>query len=189
MYKYITRQVTNLCSTVCERNADYLDTAHRERMLDAAFKCLDANNQKRIIKTALMCLEQRMRTRGDELNNGQIAADYCKLRFAGEKNEIFGCLFLDSKNRVLSFEKLFFGTINAAVIHPRVVVQKALAVNAANVICTHNHVSGTAEPSKADIEVTKRLKEALALVDVTLLDHLIVGSDNTTSLMARGYLL
>lgn len=187
MYKYITRQVTNLCSTVCERNADYLDTAHRERMLDAALMCLDANNQKRIIKTALMCLEQRMR--GDELNNIRIAADYCKLWFAGEKNEVFGCLFLDSKNRVLSFEKLFFGTINAAVIHPRVVLQRALAVNAANVICTHNHVSGAAEPSKADIEVTKRLKEALALVDVKLLDHLIVGADNTTSLMARGYLL
>lgn len=93
------------------------------------------------------------------------------------EQEVFACLFLNTKHHVISFEKMFFGTIDAASVYPREVVKKALQLNAAAVIFTHNHPSLDSSPSQADITLTKRLEEALALVDVRVLDHIIVGSD------------
>ncbi|EKM95994.1 hypothetical protein C211_09813 [Stutzerimonas degradans] len=101
--------------------------------------------------------------------------DYLKARLRHEPHELFGCLFLDSRHRVLAFEVLFHGTIDGASVYPRQVVKRALAQNAAAVILTHNHPSGVAEPSQADRQLTQRLKEALALIDVRVLDHFIVG--------------
>lgn len=93
------------------------------------------------------------------------------------EQEVFACLFLDTKHHIISFEKMFFGTIDAASVFPREVVKKALLLNAAAVIFTHNHPSLDSNPSQADITLTKLLEEALALVDVRVLDHIIVGSD------------
>ncbi len=102
--------------------------------------------------------------------------------------EIFCCLFLDTRHRVLAFEELFRGTLDGAAVYPREVVKKALAHNAAAVILAHNHPSGVAEPSRADEALTQRLKDALALVDIQVLDHLVVGDGDITSFAERGLL-
>jgi len=99
--------------------------------------------------------------------------------------EVFACLFLDNRNRLIAFEELFRGTIDGASVHAREVVRKALHHNAAAVILSHNHPSGVAEPSDADQQITVRLKEALSLVDVRVLDHIVVG-DETVSMAERG---
>ena len=101
-------------------------------------------------------------------------------------HELFCCLFLDNRHRVLGFNELFRGTIDGTSVYPREVVKEALAVNAAAVILAHNHPSGVAEPSQADERITKRLKSALDLVDIRLLDHLIIGDGAATSLARRG---
>lgn len=100
--------------------------------------------------------------------------------------ELFCCLYLDNRHRVLRFDELFRGTIDGTSVYPREVVKEALAINAAAVILAHNHPSGVAEPSQADERITRRLKSALELVDIRLLDHLIVGDGGTTSLASRG---
>lgn len=101
-------------------------------------------------------------------------------------HELFCCLYLDNRHRVLQFNEMFRGTIDGTSVYPREVVKEALAINAAAVILAHNHPSGVAEPSQADERITRRLKSALELVDIRLLDHLIVGSGETTSLASRG---
>lgn len=111
---------------------------------------------------------------------------YLKAILRQEQHEVFGCLFLDSKNRVLTFETLFHGTINAAYVHPRQVVKRAMVHNAASVILCHNHPSGVTDPSHSDIELTKRLKQALALIDVRVLDHVIIGDGEPLSMVELG---
>lgn len=105
-----------------------------------------------------------------------------------EPHEVFACLFLDNKHRVLAFEPLFHGTIDGASVHPRVVVKRALFHNAAAAIFSHNHPSGVAEPSQADQHITSRLQEALALIDVRVLDHVVVGDGEVVSFAERGWL-
>jgi DNA repair protein RadC len=107
-----------------------------------------------------------------------------KMRHLG--HELFCCLFLDNRHRVLRFDEMFRGTIDGTSVYPREVVKEALAVNAAAVILAHNHPSGVAEPSQADERITRRLKSALELVDIRLLDHLIIGDGRATSLANRG---
>jgi DNA repair protein RadC len=97
-------------------------------------------------------------------------------------------MFLDSQHRLIAFERLFRGTIDGASVYPRVVVRRALELNAAAVIFTHNHPSGVPEPSTADINITKRLKDALGLIDVRVLDHIIAGTDGTSSMAESGLL-
>ncbi len=101
-------------------------------------------------------------------------------------HELFCCLYLDNRHRVLRFDELFRGTIDGTSVYPREVVKEALAVNAAAVILAHNHPSGVAEPSQADERITRRIKSALDLVDIRLLDHMIVGAGRATSLASRG---
>lgn len=103
-------------------------------------------------------------------------------------HEVFACLFLDNKHRVLAFEELFRGTIDGAAVYPREVVRRCLEHNAAALILAHNHPSGVAEPSEADRSITRRLVEAVALVDVRVLDHLVIGDDHWVSLAERGWL-
>ena len=111
---------------------------------------------------------------------------FLKSRMRHLDHELFCCLFLDNRHRVLRFDELFRGTIDGTSVYPREVVKEALAVNAAAVILAHNHPSGVAEPSQADEHITRRLKAALELVDIRLLDHLIIGDGNATSLAGRG---
>lgn len=111
---------------------------------------------------------------------------YLKSMLRHEPSEAFGCLFLDNKHRPLVFEILFRGTINHATVHPREVVRRSLAHNAAAVILCHNHPSGDASPSPADVDITRVLKKALSLVDVRVLDHIIIGDNEPLSMAERG---
>ncbi len=113
--------------------------------------------------------------RGDSITNPDDTIRYLQSQLRDRPHEIFACLMLDNRNRVIAFRELFRGTIDGANVYPREVVKQALADNAACVILAHNHPSGVCEPSQADIQITERLKQALALVDIRVLDHVIVG--------------
>ncbi len=103
-------------------------------------------------------------------------------------HEVFCCLFMDNRHRVLAFDELFRGTIDAAAVYPREIVKQALTRNAAAVILAHNHPSGVAEPSQSDQLITRRIRDALELVDIRLLDHFIIGDNQCVSLASRGLL-
>lgn len=126
--------------------------------------------------------------RGDALCSPQQTARFLQARLRDYPFEVFAVLFLDNRHRVLAFEEMFRGTIDGASVHPREVVRRALQLNAAALILSHNHPSGVAEPSQADQRITRRLSDALALVDVRVLDHLIVGDGVCCSLAERGLL-
>jgi DNA repair protein RadC len=126
--------------------------------------------------------------RPDALSNPAACADYLRARIAAYPYEVFACLFLDNRHRVIAFEELFRGSIDGASVHPREVVRRCLAHNAAAVIFAHNHPSGVAEPSQADRDITAELKRALALIEVRVLDHFIVGTGKPLSLAERGWI-
>jgi DNA repair protein RadC len=132
-------------------------------------------------------LESRLR-RGDVLSNPGDTRRFLEARLKGYPHEVFACLFLDTRHRVICFEELFHGTIDGAGVHPREVVRRALGHNAAAMIVTHNHPSGVAEPSRADRALTRRLQEAAALIDVRLLDHVVIGDGETVSFADRGWI-
>ena len=115
-------------------------------------------------------------------------ADYLKLHFAGQAHESFAVLFLSAQHTMLSFEDMFRGTLTQTGVYPREVVKRALQLNASAVILAHNHPSGAVEPSEADLLLTRVLKEALALVDVQVLDHFVVGHNRAASMAERGLL-
>jgi len=118
--------------------------------------------------------------------NAQTVKDYLRLKIFDYPAEVFGVLFLDIKNRLLADEELFQGTLNGSSVYPRIVVQKALAVNAGFLILYHNHPSGDPKPSNNDALITTRLIEALALVDIEVLDHIIVGVEGAVSMAEKG---
>lgn len=123
--------------------------------------------------------------RGATMNNPNTVKDYCHLMIADRESEVFGVLFLDSQMQLIKFEILFQGSVAEAVVFPREVVRKVLEHNAACVILTHNHPSGLVEPSNADRTLTRRLRDALDLIDVRVLDHVIVGN-GTYSMAEHG---
>lgn len=125
---------------------------------------------------------------GSTLTNPRATREFLRMRLRDLPYEVFCCVFLDSRHRVIAFEELFRGTIDGASVHPREVVRQALARNAAAVILAHNHPSGFAEPSHADELITRRLKEALSLVDIRVLDHVVVGDAGCESFAERGLL-
>ena len=142
-----------------------------------------------LIHQALCILDRRLRTQDDVfITNPEDTRTYLRLKLAEREAEVFCVLFLTNRHRVIAFTEMFQGTIDGATVHPREVVKQALRLNAAAVILAHNHPSGVAEPSRADEAITRRLRDALALVDIRVLDHLIVGGQDTTSLAERGLL-
>jgi DNA repair protein RadC len=120
------------------------------------------------------------------LANPRRSAEYLQAALLGRPYEVFACLFLDQRHRVLRFEELFRGTIDGATVYPREVVLRALALNARALICAHNHPSGSPDPSSADNVLTRHLRDALALVEVRLLDHFVIGQGSVVSLAERG---
>ena len=125
---------------------------------------------------------------GPSLSPPRATRDFLVARLRDLEHEVFCCLYLDNRHRLIHFEELFRGTIDGASVHPREVVKQALQWNSAAVIVAHNHPSGIAEPSQADELITQRVKQALALVDIRLLDHVIVGDGTSVSLAERGVL-
>ena len=126
--------------------------------------------------------------RGISLNDAADTKRYLQQRLRHYSHEVFACIFLDTKHRLIAFDELFSGTIDGASVYPREVVKQALAHNAAAVIFSHNHPSGVAEPSHADQQITQRLKSALELVDIRVLDHIIIGDGEPLSFAERGLL-
>ena len=140
----------------------------------------------KIIKRALKILESRMTYETDFFNNPKDTKDYLRLKLGGKEREVFAVLYLSNRNQLISYEELFFGTIDGSSVYPREVVKLALKHNAAAIILAHNHPSGVCEPSKADEDITKRIRAACGLVEIRLLDHLIVSGKDAVSLAERG---
>ncbi len=122
------------------------------------------------------------------LTNPQMVRSFLRSRLRHHQHEMFAALFLDTQNKLLAFEILFQGTLDSCAVHPREVVKRAIALHAASIIFAHNHPSGHAEPSAADKSITERLKGALALIDVRVLDHLVIGERDIVSLAERGWI-
>lgn len=141
-----------------------------------------------IVHEALRVTGKVVRAHGPVLSNPRIVKQHLQLRFADLEHEVFVVLFLSNRHKLIKLEEMFRGTIDGASVYPREVVKRALQLNAAAVIFAHNHPSGLPEPSQADELITRRLKEALALVDVRVLDHLVIGTDFVESFAERGLL-
>ena len=144
-------------------------------------------SQEATIREAISILETRLKNK-EVFSNPSEVKDLCRLKIGHMRDEYFCCLFLSAQHHLISFERLFRGTIDGSAVHPRVVVRRALELNAAAIIFTHNHPSGVSEPSSADIRMTNKLREALALVDVRVIDHLVAGTNETTSMAEKGLL-
>lgn len=138
-----------------------------------------------VMEMARRAMEEKMRDR-DVLNSPAAVKDYLRLTIGRKAYEVFAVLFLDAQNRPVAIEEMFRGTLTQTSVYPREVVKRALHHNAASVILAHNHPSGTSEPSNADQILTQALKNALALIDIRILDHFIVGGGTVLSFAERG---
>lgn len=156
----------------------------RLRTVRVALDSIDADT---IVVGALRILEARARY-GNALTSPAAVRDYLRLAIAGKEHEVFMCIWLDAQHRALAFEEVFRGTLTQTSVYPREVVKAALRRNAAAVVFAHNHPSGVAQPSQADELLTRSLKQALALVEVNVLDHFIVAGDQAISFVERGLL-
>ncbi|WP_130537873.1 RadC family protein [Thiomicrorhabdus indica] len=152
---------------------------------DGAYRVRGEVSEAEILSFAQSLIAEKFK-RGDALTSPSMTHHYFMHRLAGYEHEVFACLFLDNQHRVIKFEEMFKGTINAANVYPREIVKMALSLNAAAMICVHNHPSGDTTPSESDKSLTKTLQDSLDLVDVRLLDHLIIGGGEYTSFAEKG---
>lgn len=155
------------------------------RLEDMTAGTMNQVEKDTVIMLAMTMLSSRHH-RGRTISSPGDTQAYLRLKLADVKTERFGCVFLDNRHRILGIRELFQGTIDGTSVYPRVVVQECLEINAAAVILYHNHPSGVAEPSQADEMITRRLKSALELVDIRLLDHVVVAAGDCVSLASRG---
>lgn len=163
-------------------HADAKRFCHHPGLGPAKFSQLQA-----VLEMARRHLREEM-SRGDILGSPELTRDFLAAQLRGYHHEVFACLFLDNRHRVLRFDELFRGTLDGASVYPREVVKQALAVNASAVILAHNHPSGVNEPSEADTQITRRLQQALSLVDIRVLDHFVVGDGEPYSFAEHGLL-
>lgn len=145
------------------------------------------SQDNQIIQDAIKILDSRIKNK-DTLTDPDATKKFLRLKLQDYKSEVFVGLFLDNRHRVIEYRELFFGTIDGASVHPREVVRAVIETNAAAVIFAHNHPSGVSDPSKADIKITATLKDALALINVRVLDHIIIGESIPTSLAELGHI-
>ena len=163
-------------------NADYQRFCAAKGLGDAKYAQLQA-----VLEMARRHFKEILQ-RGDALTSPAITKEYLSVQLRGYNHEVFACLFLDSQNRVIELEELFRGSLDSASVYPREVVKRALFHNTASVIFAHNHPSGVAEPSMADKHITEKLKQALALFDIRVLDHFIIGDGEPYSFAEHGYI-
>lgn len=162
-------------------------------VLNADLNCFKQVNGLGLVRYAQLQAAREMCRRSDfiqlqkdiQITNSKQTYAYLKKRLRDYKNETFAALFLDNQNRVIAYEELFSGTINSAFVHPRPIIERVLQLNAAAVILAHNHPSGISSASQQDLDITERLREALALVDVRLLDHIVIGDNEVYSIVAE----
>ncbi len=157
-----------------------------KRTQDRAVQYQLQMDEEGILLAAATILEQRLQRQG-RIHSPEQAGSYLVARCAHLSHEVFGVVFLDNKHHILATEHLFSGTIDGCEVHPRVVAKRALELNAVALILFHNHPSGNPEPSEADRKVTQRLQEALGLLDIRVLDHLVIGGQKSVSLASRGW--
>jgi len=162
--------------------ASRLTTDEREGLNDQAAVLIRLAHElvRRQLKQSLQ--------RGISLTSPSMTMEYLQTVLRDRRREIFTCLFLDTRHRVISSEDLFQGSIDGACVYPRIVAERALRLSAAAVIVAHNHPSGVSEPSLADQAITRRLKDALLLLEIRLLDHFVVGDGPPVSMASRGML-
>ena len=163
-------------------NADYSTFTQSRGLGEAKYAQLQA-----VLELARRHLLEKI-DRGDEITSPQAIRKFLQLQLRNQEREVFYAVFLDNRHRILRSEALFLGTINSATVHIREIIKAALSCNAAALIIAHNHPSGVAEPSSADLQITKRISEALAFVDVRLLDHFVVAENQIESFAERGLL-
>jgi DNA repair protein RadC len=161
-------------------------TENRAEYFAAAQCNNDKTKEDAIIAQAMRIIEGRLRVAGITLTSPKAVKDYLTLHLSELEHEVFGVLWLDAQNCLITANDLFRGTLTQASVYPREVVKASLLANAAGCILYHNHPSGFAEPSRADESLTQTLKTALALVDCKVLDHMIVGGSNVMSFAERG---
>ncbi|MCL2344576.1 MAG: DNA repair protein RadC [Desulfobulbus sp.] len=154
----------------------------------ARYSPLDSQHEDWIIARAMQIIEGRFYRHGESLNQPSVIKNFLRAKLNSERRESFAVVFLDGHHRLLAYEVLFQGTLGQASVYPRVVVEKALGCQAAAVILAHNHPSGMTEPSQADRMLTTALKSALALLDIRVLDHVIVGEGEPCSMAECGLL-
>jgi len=164
-------------------------TGHSESLLEIrdACGCYRAASADQILAVARQIVERRC-ARGAPLSSPQLVRDFLQMKLCEYPHEVFAMLMVDAQHRLIDYVELFRGTIDAAAVYPREVIKETLARNAAAVILAHCHPSGEPEPSAADRTLTQRLRDALALIDVRVLDHIIVGGTQTVSFSERGLL-
>ena len=152
---------------------------------------LPLDHDEALIEAALRVVEKRfIRNNAREpLTSPGMVRGYLSIRLHSLEHEVFVCIWLDSQHRVIDVEQMFAGTLTQTSVYPREIVKRALAVNAAAVLFAHNHPSGVAQPSQADELLTRNLREALALVDVKVLDHFIIAGNHAISFAERGLLV
>ncbi|TDX28320.1 DNA repair protein RadC [Modicisalibacter xianhensis] len=151
------------------------------------YRITDTVTEAELISIAKAFARRRL-AKGRKITQPALAFEYLQILLQDYEHEVFSVVFLDSQHRVISFEELFRGTIDSASVYPREVVKQALATNAAAVIFVHNHPSGDPKPSDSDQRITQRLQEALRLIEVRVIDHIVVGNDGYCSFADLGYL-
>nr|WP_163501980.1 DNA repair protein RadC [Halomonas socia] len=151
------------------------------------YRITDTVTEAELLSIAKAFARRRL-ARGRKITQPALAFEYLQILLQDYEHEVFSAIFLDSQHRVICFGELFRGTIDSASVYPREVVKQALACNSASVILVHNHPSGDPEPSDADRRITQRLKDALGLVEVRVIDHVVVGGEGCASLVELGYL-
>lgn len=168
------------------------ETAHKSstRQLAAFYReeCSDVPGKTKgeILGLARALMRECVSNRGVTFDCPKVASDLFQLQIGAKRNEVFVVAYLDTRHRLIELIEEFQGTIDGASVHPRVIVQHALELDAAAVLLSHNHPSGITEPSAADERITRRIKDALALVDVRTLDHIVVSESGYTSMAERG---
>lgn len=146
------------------------------------------NYEQSIVDLAVCILDNQLREAGPAMANPDAVRKLLRLHIETLEHEAFAVLFLDNQHKLIKFEVMFRGTISSAMVYPREVAKRALELNASAVVISHNHPSGASEPSQADVEITKKLKEALSLLDINVIDHFVVGKGEMTSFAERGWL-
>lgn len=139
-----------------------------------------------IKNSALMSIEEKVKSDGDIFGSPDVVADFLCLKMGDLPHEVFGVIFMDSQHKMIEYREMFRGTISQTSVYPREIAKEGLLLNAATVILAHNHPSGNLQPSNADLNLTRKLKETLDLVDIRILDHFIVAGSQYLSMAEKG---
>ncbi len=162
------------------------ETKGSNRFADYALDQLLEQEKQSVIDLALSVLDENLAIHDISMCGSSEVKSYVRLKMKDYKREVFAVLFLNNKSRLIEYEELFYGTVDSCFVYPRIVAQRSLKLNASAVVLAHNHPSGSSEPSQADIDITKTIKDILQVLDVRTLDHIIVGSKEVVSMREKG---